>query len=742
MPTPDNDSQVRKPTGQRVPLRLRPDLAWIEIERPLGSRWRVRDPLSLAYHEFGSDERFLLQQFDGRRSLAEIREAYDRQFAPQRIRPQRLAQFASQAHSSGLLLSSGPQQAQRLLEREQRGRGLKIWSRATSLLFCKLPGFDPTRLLDRLVPWLSWCFSPLAMIGVILAGILLALLMIGRAAEVAARLPSSEQFLQAGNVVLLVLAFAVVKIIHELAHGIACRRVGAQCREMGVMLIALMPCLYCEVTDTWMIANRWKRILVSAAGMYAELAVGIVCGYLWLMASDGVVASVLLNVMIACTVSTLLFNLNPLLKLDGYFILSDVVGVPNLHQRSREALLAPAKSWFMNARAANVVSDWRLVIYALLSLAYRAMVIVLIAWAAYSVLAANHLRPVADALVVLTVAGLLTAPLRFVGSIAGSPLLRRSIRWGRTVAGAAAVALVVWALLLVPLPHTVTAPAVFEVRNASPVSATVSGKLVQVVREGDIVKAGQQIARLQNDNLHRQYVRLSGQLQRSRQKAQDLRRRATLDPKLLGQIPTAQAAAEALAKDLAKLTEQARRLVIRAPHAGTVIGVTRQQPREIDPSDPLSTWSGRLVDPENAGCWVEPGDQLCLVAPDPAAVKATLMVRQEDTLGVQTGLQTRILPYHASSNPDDQTLCAPVSEVASVQSSRLGETLRHHPDLLRARHDAAETLGPMLLATVELPGNRQVIRHASHGRCKIELPAEPIGLALLRWWRQTFTLPL
>lgn len=727
---------------QRLPLRLRPDLTWVAIELPLGPRWRVRDPLTLAYHEFGSDERFLLQQFDGQRSLAEIRQQYDRRFAPRRIRPERLAHFASTAHASGLLLSDGPKQAEQLLQRESKTRGLQIWSRLTSLLFCKLPGFDPSRVLDKLLPWLSWCFSPITMLVVLLAGLVLVALLIGRAAEVAAKLPTSGEFLQAGNVVLLITAFAVVKVIHELAHGIACRRIGAQCHEMGVMLIALLPCLYCDVTDAWMVVSRWKRILVSAAGMYAELAVGVVCGYLWLMASDGVASAVLLNVMIACTVATLVFNLNPLLKLDGYFILSDLVDVPNLHQRSREALLGPVTSWLLKSGRTTPTRDWRLALYAILSLVYRAVVIVAIAWAAYSVLAANQLRPVADTLVVLTVAGLLTTPIRHFGSLIRSPLVRRSIRWGRASAGVAALALLLWALMLLPIPHTVMAPAVFELRDATPVSATISGQLSQVVGEGDFVRAGGQIARLKDANLHRQYVRLAGQLERKKQHLSDLRSRSTLEPSLLGQIPTAASAVEAVSEDLQKLTEQARRLVIRAPHDGTVIGVTRRSLGEARPEDPLPAWSGRLIDPENAGCYVEAGDVLCLVAPDPSAIKATMMVRPEETLGVRTDLQARVLPYHASASLKAGSLPAKISEVSSVQSSRLSETLRHHPDLLLAQRDPDETLRPLLLATVNLPGNQQVIRHASHGRCKIELSAEPLGNTLLRWWRQTFTLPL
>ena len=155
------------------------------------------------------------------------------------------------------------------------------------------------------------------------------------------------------NLFWLLLAIGAVKVLHELGHALACKHFGGEVHELGFMLLVFAPCLYCDVSDAWRLPSKWQRIAVSAAGMVVELVLAALATIVWWYAQPGVVQLVALNIMIVCTVSTLLVNGNPLLRYDGYYILSDLVETPNLWQRSREVLRRFASEWLLGEPAAD-----------------------------------------------------------------------------------------------------------------------------------------------------------------------------------------------------------------------------------------------------------------------------------------------------------------------------------------------------------------------------------------------------
>ena len=178
-------------------------------------------------------------------------------------------------------------------------------------------------------------------------------IVVGHFDEVRARLPELSVFADWRNLVWLFATIGVVKVLHELGHALACKHFGGEVPEMGVLLLVFVPCLYCDVTDAWRFPSKWQRILVSAAGMLVELVIASVATIVWWYAQPGLVQLVALDVMIICTVNTLAVNGNPLLRYDGYYILSDLVESPNLWQRSRDALSnlrQPLAAWQASRR--------------------------------------------------------------------------------------------------------------------------------------------------------------------------------------------------------------------------------------------------------------------------------------------------------------------------------------------------------------------------------------------------------
>ena len=151
------------------------------------------------------------------------------------------------------------------------------------------------------------------------------------------RLPEFQAFFSLQNVGWLALSVILAKTLHELGHALACRHFGGECHEMGVLLLVFLPCLYCNVSDAWMFNSRWRRVAVDVAGMYVELVLAAACTFLWWFTVPGWINSICFNLMIVCSLNTLLFNGNPLLRYDGYYLLADLWEIPNLHERSATA---------------------------------------------------------------------------------------------------------------------------------------------------------------------------------------------------------------------------------------------------------------------------------------------------------------------------------------------------------------------------------------------------------------------
>ncbi len=136
---------------------------------------------------------------------------------------------------------------------------------------------------------------------------------------------------------------AIVKVLHEFGHGLSCKKFGGECHEIGFMLLVFTPCLYCNVSDSWMLPNKWKRVWIGAAGIYVEMILASIAAFVWWFTEQGTTINDLcLNMMFLNVVSTILVNGNPLLRFDGYYILMDVLEIPNLRQKSTEVL----KRWF------------------------------------------------------------------------------------------------------------------------------------------------------------------------------------------------------------------------------------------------------------------------------------------------------------------------------------------------------------------------------------------------------------
>lgn len=361
--------------------RLRPH-AELSRHRYRGEVWFVlRDPASGRSHRCTPGARLILQGMDGSRSVAALWALAERQLGERAPTQDELITLLAQLHAADLLQCDVSPDVAELFQRGQQQQSAHARQRYANPLSLKLPLIDPDRLLDALVPalrplWNRW--GALAWAALVLPAALLAL---GHAQDLTHNL--ADRVSAVGNLFMLWLLFPLIKLLHELGHGLATKVRGGEVHEAGVMLLVLMPVPYVDASSANAFRDKRDRAVVAAAGMGVELLLAALAMYLWLLLEPGLLRSLCFNTMLVAGVSTLVFNGNPLLRYDAYFILADLVEMPNLGQRANRFVGALAQRWLFRASDVPLPPASRgegigLTVYALASFVYRTFVSVAI----------------------------------------------------------------------------------------------------------------------------------------------------------------------------------------------------------------------------------------------------------------------------------------------------------------------------------------------------------------------------
>jgi putative peptide zinc metalloprotease protein len=289
-----------------------------------GTLFVVKDPASGAFFRLGPLEEFIVRQLDGATPLDAVRQRTEARFGSA-LPAATLAAFIQRLDKAGLLEGlEGKEPGQTgTLERRGRIRG--------SLLYLRFKLFDPDRLFDRLVHRVRLCFTPQFL--VLSAAVIL--LAVGTALAHWAEIPRNVTKLTQVSAIPLLLAISfTVASAHEFGHGLTCKRFGGEVHELGFLLIYFTPALYTNVSDAWLFPEKSKRLWVGFAGPYFELFLWALATLVWRVTDTD--TGVNYAALVVMTISGLktLFNFNPLVKLDGYYLLSDYLEIPNLRARS------------------------------------------------------------------------------------------------------------------------------------------------------------------------------------------------------------------------------------------------------------------------------------------------------------------------------------------------------------------------------------------------------------------------
>ncbi len=226
------------------------------------------------------------------RSLDDIKEQFETQFTPQKITYHDLLQFVGMLHRSGLVISEATGQGHQLRKRRDEKKWRELMGKLANVFALRFRGVDPERFLNWLYPYTGWFFRWYTVVCVMLLG-LAALALVGGATSTSSRrkLPAFHAFFGPKNWFYLGITMAMVKVLHEFGHGLSCKHFGGECHELGAMMLVFTPALYCNVSDSWMLPNKWHRAAIGAAGMYVELFLASIATFLWWFSQPGLLNS-------------------------------------------------------------------------------------------------------------------------------------------------------------------------------------------------------------------------------------------------------------------------------------------------------------------------------------------------------------------------------------------------------------------------------------------------------------------
>jgi putative peptide zinc metalloprotease protein len=620
-------------TDRPLPLQMRRDLvikrqAWQGREY-----WTIKDPLALKYYRFEDEEFAILSMLDGQTSSQAIRDMFERRFAPQRITNNQVQQLLTMLHRSNLLVANAAGQGGELLARDQKRQRKKWVETLSNFLSLRFRGIDPDRFLGALNRKVGWIFSPLAgLLAMMLVGAAAALVM-AEIDVVWQRLPSFQAFFAVQNWFWLAVTLCVTKVLHELGHGLACKRFGGECHEMGVMLLVMTPCLYCNVSDAWVIPSKWRRAAVGAAGMYVELILASMCTFLWFVSQPGLFNHLCLNVMFVSSVSTLMFNANPLMRFDGYYILADLLEIPNLRQKSAAIIQRKLSKWLLGLRErpdpfVPVRRQWLFAAYSVASVAYSWMVSLSIYWFLYRVLEPYGLKIIGQMLAMSMVASLVGIPAVRFTKFLWEPARPREINKMRAMISLSMIGVAIVAVAFVPLPYYVAATFEIQPRDAASVYVELPGELRKVHLRSGSVAAGQPIAELMDADAHLSLQRLQTQQGDLLARITSIRQRAHTDADALLELSHTEESLAALNKQIKRLEEDLAKLVIRAPQDGVIVAAA-SRPDEERSRLQLASWSGRPLEARNIGAYFEASTLVCRIA-EPGKMEAIVAIDQDE----------------------------------------------------------------------------------------------------------------
>ena len=561
----------------------------------------IEDEFNSRFFRIGLSEYHLVSQLDGTVTMSDAIARSSSQLGGEALGEQEAINIFKWLIDSGLATTSASRSSGRLIESSDKSQRRKQIAKLNPVT-PKFPLFNPDRLLEKLTRIGGWLFSfPMFIAWCIIVGISTYHvhanweLMFGGQSNIFAR----------DNWIWLILTWSGLKILHELAHGVACKRYGGEVRQCGIVLIVLIPLPFVDVTSSWRFRSKWKKIYVAAAGMYIEVFFAALAAIAWCYLDSPVLKQHAMNLMLAGTVTTLLFNANPLMRFDGYYILSDWLELPNLGTHGQQWLKWVGKKFYLGMEAKQPTwpeAKGKIVAtYAIVAFWWKIVICVGLAILAESLFfgAGVVLALMASVLWVVVPTWKLIKMV-FIGE----ETQQRPSRF-RFCSLTLGLLLASWIVFTqVPWYARVDAHAVVDCRDRIEIRTPVGGFLEEIrVSTGDLVEAGQILARLENVQLESDIDKLQVEVEATENRIRSLRNSLEL-----AACDVEYKNLDALQQQLTERIKQKEQLEIRASAPGIIVGESLES---------------------LAGVYVSPGHKLCSLEPSESKEVHALVAQQD-----------------------------------------------------------------------------------------------------------------
>ncbi len=510
---PSAPTQENTDLENMVPSRLRADLVIQKQFFKKEEYFVIKDPLALTYFRLRPEEAFIINLLDGKKNLKAVLNEFSQQYPNSTIKLEDLATFIQQLGMGGLLNISARRFVDFARQKPHQANSIiRLWMTSMQkLIFLKLPLIDPSPWLSTLTSKITFLWSRWFVWGCLgFFAFTIFWLFVNREAFS----HNDINFLSPANLILLWLSIIFVKTCHELGHATTCRYFGGEVHEMGVCLICLTPCGYVDASDAYMMKHKRHKIYTTLAGVFTEFVIASICVYAWLYLSPGLLKNIAFNIMFVASINTIFFNLNPLMRFDGYYVISDWMEIPNLRTKSItycsyrvQQFLFGIRNTFQE-RSFDIHTDGKFfVIYAISAFLYMAFIIYSLSQIFARVLAPYGLGEFGLGLGVFAQISFIGFPIAKILSDVFNPeaaphIIKVESTKRRNIFMGIALLAIILIIAILPSRYNVNRQGIVRYSESEIIASRMGGLVEDVfVKTGDWVEAGEIVARLKNPSL-------------------------------------------------------------------------------------------------------------------------------------------------------------------------------------------------------------------------------------------------
>ena len=672
-----------------------------------GERWMVlQNPLSNEFFRVRPEVYEFIARLRSDRTVEEVWKECLEKFPETSPGQEQVVQLLAQLYHANLLHYEVAPDTAQLFERYKKRKQQELGFRWLNIMFMRFPLLDPDRFLLAAMPMVRWLFSPV--------GVILWLAVVGLGVKtVIENFPAlrdqTQGVLAPGNLFWLYCGLVILKTLHEFGHAFFCRKYGGEVHTMGIMLMIFTPVPFVDATSSWSFRSKRERVMVGLAGMIVEFFVAAIAAIIWSRTAPGILHSVCFNMMFVASVSTLIFNINPLMRFDGYYIMADLLEIANLNQRSMQQWKHIFERYLFGVKQSTSPGHSKsetawLTVFGITAIIYRTVI-----FAGIILFIANKWLLLGALMAVICLVSWICVPIvkltRYLGT---APQLSR-VRPRAVFATLALIGGIIAFIGLVPLPHHFRASGVMQSAHWSQVVTETNGEVMELIAApGKPVKAGQPLFRMENPELDLQMANATATY-----KEIETRWRAAMQ-KDVASLKPLQSRLESAKKTIERISQDKSNLVVRARYDGIWVapGVEDFRRRFLQRGTPV----GLVVDPGNFEF------SATVLQEDVDRIFKRKFPGAEVRLFGETGevvhlKNLRVVPGEQKTLPSPALGFQGGGDVATNMRDQEGRT-------------AAE---PFFSLVGDVAGGQAAMLHGRTGKVRFDLGYEPL---LPRWWRQ------